>query len=96
MIDENEKIYFYNIYNDTLKAELNIYKTDTETGNRIPAAGVEFKIKDKDENFVKQTVTYPEKYETDVFITKEDGSVHLPEPLIFGEYKIVEIKACFG
>ena len=96
MIDENEKIYFYNIYNDTLKAELNIYKIDTETGNRIPAAGVEFKIKDKDENFVKQTVTYPEKYETDVFITKEDGSVHLPEPLIFGEYKIVEIKAPYG
>lgn len=45
MIDENEKVYFYNIYNDTLKAELNIYKTDTETGKRIPASGVEFKIK---------------------------------------------------
>lgn len=96
MIDENEKVYFYNIYNDTLKAELNIYKTDTETGKRIPAAGVEFKIKDSKGNFVKQTVTYPEKYETDVFVTKEDGSVHLPEPLIFGEYKIVEIKAPYG
>lgn len=96
MIDENEKVYFYNIYNDTLKAELNIYKTDTETGKRIPASGVEFKIKDSNGNFIKQTVTYPEKYETDVFVTKEDGSVHLPEPLIYGEYKIVEIKAPYG
>lgn len=96
MIDENEKVYFYNIYNDTLKAELNIYKTDTETGKRIPASGIEFKIKDSKGNFIKQTVTYPEKYETDVFITKEDGSVHLPEPLIYGEYKIVEIKAPYG
>lgn len=96
MIDENEKVYFYNIYNDTLKAELNIYKTDTETGKRIPASGVEFKIKDSNGNFIKQIVTYPEKYETDVFVTKEDGSVHLPEPLIYGEYKIVEIKAPYG
>ena len=96
MIDENEKVYFYNIYNDTLKAELNIYKTDTETGKRIPASGVEFKIKDSNGNFIKQTITYPEKYETDVFVTKEDGSVHLPEPLIYGEYKIVEIKAPYG
>ena len=95
-IDENEKIYFYNIYNDTLKAELNIYKTDSETGKRIPAAGVEFKIKDEYGNFIKQTVTYPSKYETDTFITDEDGAVHLPEALIYGKYKIVEIKAPYG
>lgn len=95
-IDENEKIYFYNIYNDTLKAELNIYKTDTETGKRIPAAGVEFKIKDEYGNFIKQTVTYPSKYETDTFITDENGAVHLPEALIYGKYKIVEIKAPYG
>ena len=96
MIDENEKVYFYQVYNDTLKAELNIYKTDAETGNHIPAAGVEFKIKDANGNYIKQTVTYPNKYETDTFVTMDDGSVHLPEPLIFGEYKIVEIKAPYG
>ncbi len=60
-IDQNEKTYFYNIYNDTIKAELTIYKTDSETGKRIPAAGVEFKIKDADGNYVTQEVTYPKK-----------------------------------
>lgn len=69
-IDQNNKTYFYNIYNDTIKAELTIYKTDSETGKRIPAAGVEFKIKDADGNFVTQEVTYPKKYTTDVFKTE--------------------------
>ena len=95
-IDQNEKTYFYNIYNDTIKAELTIYKTDSETGKRIPAAGVEFKIKDADGNYVTQEVTYPKKYTTDVFKTDEDGSVHLPAPLKYGEYKLVEIKAPYG
>ena len=95
-IDQNEKTYFYNIYNDTIKAELTIYKTDSETGKRIPAAGVEFKIKDADGNYVTQEVTYPKKYTTDVFKTDEDGSVHLPAPLKYGEYKLVEIKAPHG
>lgn len=95
-IDKDQKIYFYNIYNDTIKAELTIYKTDSETGKRIPAAGVEFKIKDADGNYVTQEVTYPKKYTTDVFRTDEDGSVHLPAPLKYGEYKLVEIKAPNG
>lgn len=95
-IDKDQKTYFYNIYNDTIKAELTIYKTDSETGKRIPAAGVEFKIKDADGNYVTQTVTYPKKYTTDVFKTDEDGSVHLPAPLKYGEYKLVEIKAPHG
>ena len=95
-IDKDQKTYFYNIYNDTIKAELTIYKTDSETGKRIPAAGVEFKIKDADGNYVTQTVTYPKKYTTDVFKTDEDGSVHLPAPLKYGEYKLVEIKAPYG
>ena len=95
-INQNNKTYFYNIYNDTIKAELTIYKTDSETGKRIPAAGVEFKIKDADGNFVTQEVTYPKKHTTDVFKTDEDGSVHLPSPLKFGEYKLVEIKAPYG
>ena len=95
-IDKDQKIYFYNIYNDTIKAELTIYKTDSETGKRIPAAGVEFKIKDADGNYVTQEVTYPKKYTTDVFKTDEDGSVHLPAPLKYGEYKLVEIKAPHG
>ena len=95
-ISQNNKTYFYNVYNDSIKAELTIYKTDAETGKRIPASGVEFKLKDSDGNYVSQTVTYPTKYETDTFLTDENGSVHLPSPLQYGEYKIVEIKAPQG
>lgn len=95
-IDKDQKTYFYNIYNDTIKSELTIYKTDSETGKRIPAADVEFKIKDADGNYVTQEVTYPKKYTTDVFKTDEDGSVHLPSPLKYGTYKLVEIKAPHG
>ena len=95
-ISQNNKTYFYNVYNDSIKAELTIYKTDAETGKRIPASGVEFKLKDSDGNYVSQTVTYPTKYETDTFITDENGSVHLPSPLKYGEYRIVEIKAPQG
>ena len=95
-ISQNNKTYFYNVYNDSIKAELTIYKTDAETGKIIPASGVEFKLKDSDGNFVTQTVTYPTKYETDTFLTDENGSVHLPSPLKYGEYKIVEIKAPQG
>ena len=95
-ISQNNKTYFYNVYNDSIKAELTIYKTDAETGKIIPASGVEFKLKDSDGNFVTQTVTYPTKYETDTFLTDENGSVHLPSPLQYGEYRIVEIKAPQG
>ncbi len=96
MINEHEKVYFYNIYNDTLKAELKIYKTDAETGKRIPASGMEFKIKDENENFIKQTVTYPTKYETDTFVTNDEGVVHLPEALVYRKYSICEINSAYG
>jgi len=95
-IDEDQKVYFYNIFNDKFRAEVNIYKTDAETGKQIPAAGVEFKIKDEEGNFLTYTVTYPTKYDTDVFVTDETGSVHLPSPLDYGKYWITEIKAPYG
>lgn len=44
-ITGNQDVYFYNIFNDKFRAEVNIYKTDAETGKQIPAADVEFKIK---------------------------------------------------
>ncbi len=95
-IEKDQKTYFFNIYNDTLKAELTIYKVDSETGKRIPASNVSFKVKDSNNDFITQTVTYPTKYDTDIFKTDENGSVHLPSPLVYGEYKIVEISAPYG
>ncbi len=95
-IEKDQKTYFFNVYNDTLKAELTIYKVDSETGKRIPASNVSFKVKGSNDNFISQTVTYPTKYDTDVFKTDENGSVHLPSPLVYGKYKIVEISAPYG
>lgn len=84
------------IYDDTLKAELNIYKTDAETGNRIPVADVEFGMKRFRRQLYQTTVSYPSKYETDIFKIDENGAMHLSEVLIYGTYSIVEIKTPYG
>ena len=95
-IEEDQKVYFYNIYNDGFKADVTLYKTDAETGKRIPAAGVSFKIKDEEGNFLTYWINYPKRVETDTFVTDEEGSVHLPEPLSYGKYFLVEINAPYG
>ena len=95
-IEEDQKVYFYNIYNDGFKADVTIYKTDAETGKRIPAAGVSFKIKDEEGNILSYWINYPKRIETDTFVTDEEGSVHLPEPLAYGKYYLVEINAPYG
>ena len=95
-VEEDQKVYFYNIYNDGFKADVTLYKTDAETGKRIPAAGVSFKIKDEEGNILTYWVNYPKRVQTDTFVTDEEGSVHLPEPLAYGKYSLVEINAPYG
>lgn len=97
-IDEEEHTYTFHRYaNDApFRAWVGIYKTDAETGKKIPAAGVEFKVKDSAGNYITQTVSYQSRYETDTFITNEDGFVNLPEKLLYGKYTICEIKAPYG
>lgn len=97
-ISEEEHTYTFHRYaNDApFRAWVGIYKVDAETGKKIPAAGVEFKVKNIAGEYITQTVSYQTRYETDTFITNEDGFVNLPEKLLYGKYTICEIKAPYG
>ena len=71
-------------------------KLDAETGNIIPAAGVQFRIKDADGNWVVQRQLYPSPVDITVFETAADGTLVLPEPLLYGDYTLHEVKAGVG
>ncbi len=90
-IKENNKIYHYALENFIKQSKLKIVKTDAESKETVALAGFEFKLKDEQGNFVKQVVPYPTEKEIEVFTTDETGTVQLPENLVFGKYKIVEI-----
>ena len=96
VISENNKTLHYVVENSVIRSELTLYKVDSETGKVIPAAGVNFKLKDINGNYVTQTIPYPQKYETDTFTTDETGSVHFPETLVYGTYYLTEINAPYG
>lgn len=96
MISENEKTVHFILENDVFESELIIYKVDKETNKRVLTSGASFKIKDSNGNFITQTVTYPQKVEIDTFTTDSTGSIHLPSPLSFGTYTLVEVHAPVG
>ena len=96
VITENAKTLHYVVENTVIRSELTLYKIDSETWNVIPAAGVSFKLRNEDGEYVTQTITYPQKYETDTFTTDETGSVHFPESLVYGTYYLTEINAPYG
>ena len=95
-IDVDEKVYAYALENEAFKSELKIVKVDAETGNIIPAAGVQFRIKDADGNWVVQRQLYPSPVDITVFETAADGTLVLPEPLLYGDYTLHEVKAGVG
>ena len=96
VISEEQKKYSYILRNEKIYAGLTIYKVDRNTNQIIPAAGVSFKLQDAEGNYITQNVTYPKKGTTDVFVTDESGSVHLPEVLYYGTYTVSEIQAPYG
>ena len=95
ILNNNETLH-YVVENTVVRSELTLYKVDSETFNIIPAAGVSFKLKDVNGQYVTQTITYPQKVETDIFTTDETGSVHFPETLVYGTYYLTEINAPYG
>lgn len=95
-IDVDEKVYAYALENEAFKSELKIVKVDAETGNIIPAAGVQFRIKDADGNWVVQRQLYPSPVDITVFETAADGTLVLPEPLLYDDYTLHEVKAGVG
>ncbi len=95
-IDENGKAYSYIVENEVYKSKVKIIKVDSKTGETVPIAGAEFQIRDSNGDLVVQTVTYPQEMQIDTFVTDETGTITLPEPLIYGDYTLHEVKAPYG
>lgn len=95
-IDVDEKVFAYALEDEAFQSEVKIAKLDAETGKIIPAAGVQFRIKDADGNWVVQRQLYPSPVDITVFETAADGTLVLPEPLLYGDYTLHEVKAGVG
>ena len=85
--------FTYTVENTPFTALVKIVKVDALTGLAVPIAGAEFKIKDAYGEFVLQMVSGEL---TDTFVTDEYGIAWIPEPLVFGEYALCEVKAPAG
>ena len=96
MIDENGKVYSYIVENEVYKSKVKIIKVDSETGETVSIASAEFQIRDSNGDLVVQTITYPQEMQIDTFVTDETGTITLPEPLIYGDYTLHEVKAPYG
>lgn len=95
-IDVDEKVFAYALEDEAFQSEVKIAKLDAETGKIIPAAGVQFRIKDADGNWVVQRQLYPSPVDITVFETAADGTLVLPEPLLYGDYTLFEVRAGEG
>lgn len=77
-------------------ARVKIKKVD-ETGFPIKRSGISFKIKNTEtEEYIKQTIHYPEEKVIDVFETDQNGELLLPSPLSYGTYQLEEVKGPDG
>ena len=80
------------ISNAEIKARLKVVKIDKETKEVIKRKGIKFKIFDIDKNdYVCQTVTYPNKENICIFETDENGEFLTPYVLNSGRYKLEEV-----
>ena len=95
-IDVDKKVFAYALEDEAIKSEVKIAKLDAETGKIIPVAGVQFRIKDADGVWIVQRQLYPMPQDITVFETAEDGTLVLPEPLLYGDYTLHEVKAGIG
>ena len=95
MISENNTDPIQILLNNApMKAGIKIVKKDSRTGEIIPLAGAEFKIFDVTKGeYLKQAVGG--KW-VDIFTTDETGTVTTPLTVLYGEYRIEEIKAPVG
>lgn len=94
-IDENSELeQYYNILNNKLSAYLQVFKTDSETGNTIALANTTFKILNVDTNqYVSQFVggkIYNE------FKTDATGKFITYLKLEAGNYKLIEVSSPKG
>ena len=96
-ISTEGRIYRYILEDPMFTSLVKIIKVDSETGKKIPAAGVSFKIKDLSTGqWVSQSYNYPVPTTIDVYETAPDGTLVMPEPLKSGTYELYEQKSPWG
>ncbi|WP_246414994.1 MSCRAMM family protein [Listeria farberi] len=95
-ISEEGQKFHYILEDKVIEAKVKIVKKDVETGKVIPIAGATFKVKDSEGNFITQHVNYPSDKDITEFVTAADGTLVLPETLVYGDYTLVEVKAPNG
>ncbi|EAD7292685.1 hypothetical protein ABZ40_13500 [Listeria monocytogenes] len=95
-ISEEGQKFHYILEDKVIEAKVKIIKKDVETGKVIPLAGATFKVKDSEGNFITQHVNYPSDKDITEFVTAADGTLVLPEALVYGDYTLVEVKAPNG
>lgn len=97
IVSENGKTYPYLINDAVITANIKIVKKDAETGSIIPVSGVGFKVWSVDnEEYISQSINYPIEETIDTFYTNENGSLMLPNELVYGNYELHEVKAPNG
>ena len=75
-----------------LSAKLRVIKIDADTKEVIKRANIKFKIYNVDkQEYVCQTITYPNSANICEFKTNENGEFITPKPLEIGTYKLEEI-----
>ena len=80
------------ISNAPITAKLRVVKIDSETKEVIKRSNIKFKIFDvKNNEYVCQTITYPNKETICVWETDKDGEFTTAYPLMTGTYRLEEV-----
>lgn len=80
------------ISNASIKAKLNVVKIDAVTKEVIKLKNIRFKIFNVTKNeYVRQTINYPEKKTIEEFCTDDKGEFITPLPLEPGVYRLEEV-----
>ena len=80
------------LVNNPIVAKLKVVKIDAETKEVIKRSGIKFKIFSVDKNeYVCQTITYPNKQTICEFETDENGEFVTPNVLPSGKYLLEEV-----
>ena len=90
--DKLPQVSYKLLSNAGIKAKLKVVKVDEETDMVIPVGKIKFKIRNLDTNeYVCQTITYPNVTQICDYETTEDGILYTPFPLLSGNYELEEL-----
>jgi hypothetical protein len=96
-IAQDGRTYHFILDNPQFTSLIRIVKVDYTTGQRIPAAGVEFRVRDlATGQWISQSLNYPVPAVFDVFRTAADGALVMPQALPSGEFELWEASAPYG